>query len=183
MSSQKTKFGSKKVDKREFNLSKEAIQLDFVDLDKIVVSNKWEINNKTYKYICRYLDDDTIRPLCVTLPQMNRYIKYFDDGAKNLSFVTSCKKIYDKYNEIWNVIKKLLKLKFTVDPIRDNKYLIAKVKVLNGVINTTFNSYHSFVEDEKVPAEKNRYLRIPAIDTDSVLKVDKKVYPQAYLEQ
>ena len=178
MSSQKTKFGSKKVDKREFYLSKEAIQLDFVDLAKIVVSNKWEINNKTYKCICGYLDDDTIRPLCVILLQMNRYIKYFDDGAK-----TSYKKIYDKYNEIWNVIKKLLKLKFTVDPIRDNKYLIAKVKVLNGVINTTFNSYHSFVKDEKVPAEKNRYLRIPAIDTDSVLKIDKKAYPQAYLEQ
>ena len=83
---------------------------------------------------------------------------------------------YKKYNEIWDAIKKLLKLKFTVDPIRDDKYLIAKVKVLNGINNTTFT-------DNIVPAERNRYLCIPAIDIDSVLKIDKKTYPQAYLEQ
>ena len=108
---------------------------------------------------------------------MNGYIKYFDDGAKNMSFVTNNKKIYEKYNEIWDAIKKLLKLKFTVDPICNDKYLIAKVKVLNGIINTTFNSYHVQVEDEHVPAERNRYLCIPAIEIDSVLKFDKKMYP------
>ena len=31
--------------------------------------------------------------------------------------------------------------------------------------------------------EKNHYICIPAIDIDSVLKTDKRVYPQAYLEQ
>ena len=31
--------------------------------------------------------------------------------------------------------------------------------------------------------KKNRYICIPAIDIDSVLKIDKKVFPQAYLEQ
>ena len=31
--------------------------------------------------------------------------------------------------------------------------------------------------------EKNHYTCIPAIDIDSVLKIDKRVYPQAYLEQ
>ena len=34
-----------------------------------------------------------------------------------------------------------------------------------------------------MPIEKNHYVCIPAIDIDSVLKVDKKVFPQAYLEQ
>ena len=29
--------------------------------------------------------------------------------------------------------------------------------------------------------EKNHYICIPAIDIDSVLKIDKKAYPQAYL--
>ena len=32
--------------------------------------------------------NDVIQPLCVILPQMNGYIKYFDDGGKNMSFVT-----------------------------------------------------------------------------------------------
>ena len=31
--------------------------------------------------------------------------------------------------------------------------------------------------------KKNHYICIPAIDTDSVLKIDKKAYPQAYLKE
>ena len=34
-----------------------------------------------------------------------------------------------------------------------------------------------------MPIEKNNYICIPAIDFDSVLKIDKKLFPQAYLEQ
>ena len=64
---------------------------------------------------------------------MSGYIKYFDDGGKNMSFVTDDKKIYQKYNEIWEVIRKLLKLKFTVSPIRDDKYIIAKLKIFKNL--------------------------------------------------
>ena len=107
---------------------------------------------------------------------MSGYIKYFDDGAKNMSFITDDKEIYANYNEIWNVIKKILKLKFTVNPIRDDKYMLAKLKIFNGINVTTFT-------DDVVPMEKNHYICIPAIDIDSLLKIDKRVYPQAYLEQ
>ena len=48
---------------------------------------------------------------------MSGCIKYFDDGEKNMSFVTDDEEVYKKYNEIWEVIKKLLKVKFTVNPI------------------------------------------------------------------
>ena len=48
MSSRKIKFGVKEVDKKEFYLSKQAISLDSVDLNKIVVSNKWKINDNHY---------------------------------------------------------------------------------------------------------------------------------------
>ena len=34
-----------------------------------------------------------------------------------------------------------------------------------------------------MPIEKNHYTCIPAINIDSVLKIDKRAYPQAYLEQ
>ena len=37
--------------------------------------------------------------------------------------------------------------------------------------------------DNVIPIEKNHYICIPAIDIDSVLKIDRKTYPQAYLEQ
>ena len=93
--------------------------LDSVDLSKIVVSSRWKLNDTTYKYFCRYLDNDVIKPLCVILPQMSGYIKYFDNGGKNMSFVTDDKKVYEKDDGIWNVIKGLLKLKFTASPIRN----------------------------------------------------------------
>ena len=86
MSLRKVKFGDKEIDKKNFYSSKQAISLDSVDLNKIVVSKKWRINDTTYKYLCGYLNNDTIQSLCVILPQMNEYFKYFDDGGKNMSF-------------------------------------------------------------------------------------------------
>ena len=112
MSSQKIKFGDKEVNKKEFYSSKQAILLDSIDLSKIVASNKWKINDTIFKYLCGYLNNDVIQPLCVILPQMSGYIKYFDDGGKNMSFVTDDEEVYEKYNEIWEVVRKLLKIKF-----------------------------------------------------------------------
>ena len=168
MSLKKIKFGDKEVDKKEFYSSKQAIPLDSVDLDKIVVSSKWKINETTYKYLCGYLNNDVIQPLCVILPQMNGYIKYFDNGGKNMTFVTDTEKVYDKYNEIWEVTRKLLKVKFPANPVRDDKYLIATLKIFNKINRTTFNNKNN------IPIERNHYICIPAIDIDSVLKIDNK---------
>ena len=177
MSPKTIKFGDKEINRKEFYSSKQAIPLDSVDLNKIVISNKWKINDATYKYLCGYLNNDVIQPLCVILPQMNGNIKYFDDGGKNMSFVTDDEEIYEKYNETWKVVRKLLKLKFTVDPIRDNKYIIAKLKIFSRINRTAFT-------DNAIPIERNLYTCIPAIDIDSVLKIhNKRTYPQAYLEQ
>ena len=181
MSLKKIKFGDKEVDKKEFYSSKQDISLDSVDLDNIVVSSKWKINETTYKYLCGYLNNDVIQPLCVILPQMNGYIKYFDNGGKNMTFVTENEKVYDKYNEIWKVIRKLFKVTFAVDPVRDDKYLVAKLKIFNKINKTTFNDDNN---KNNIPKERSHYICIPAIDIDSVLKIDhKRAYPQAYLEQ
>ena len=108
---------------------------------------------------------------------MNGYIKYSDDGGKNMSFVTDDEEIYEKYNKIWEVIRKLLKLKYTVGPVRDDKYIIAQLKIFNRINRTAFT-------DNAIPIERNHYICIPAIDIDSVLKTDnKRAYPQAFLEQ
>ena len=107
---------------------------------------------------------------------MNGYIKYFNDGRKNMSFVTDDEEVYEKYNGIWEIVKNLLKVDFTVGPVRDDIYLVAKLKIFNKVNKTSFNN-------KAIPMEKNHYICIPAIDIDSVPKIDKRVYPQAYLEQ
>ena len=71
---------------------------------------------------------------------MNGNIKYFDDGGKNMTFVMDDEEIYEKYNEIWEVVRKLLKVKFSVGPVRDDKYIIAKLKIFNGTNRTTFTN-------------------------------------------
>ena len=178
MSLKKKKFGDKEVDKKNFYSSKQAISLDSIDLDKIVVSNKWKINETTYKYLCGYLNNDVTQPLCVILPQMHGYIKYFDNDSKNMTFVTNNEKVYDKYNEIWEV---LLKVKFAVNAVREDKFLLAKLKIFNKINRTTFNDDNN---KNNIPKEKSHYICIPAIDIDSVLKIDhKRACPQAYLEQ
>ena len=94
-----------------------------------------------------------------------------------MSFVTDDGETYEKYNEIWEVVRKLLKVKFTVGPVRDDTYIIAKLKIFNRVNRTKFT-------DNAIPIERNLYTCIPAVDIDSVLKIDnKRIYPQAYLEQ
>ena len=176
MSSQKIKSGDKEVNKKEFYSSKEAIFLDSVDLSKIIVSSKWKISDTKYKYFCGCINNGVIQPLCVILPQVKGYIKYLDDDGKNMSFITDDKEVYKEYNEIREVVRKLLKLKFTVSPVRDDKYIIAKSKIFKNVNITTFTK-------NVIPEKNTHYTCISAIDIDSVLKIDKKAYPQAYLEQ
>ena len=108
---------------------------------------------------------------------MDGYLKYFDDGGKNMSFVTDDEKIYKKYNEIWEVIRNLLKIDFTVNPVRDDIYLVAKLKIFNKINRITFNN------NNYISMERNHYICIPVIDIGSVLKIDERAYPQAYLEQ
>ena len=120
--------------------------LDSVDLSKIVVSSRWKLNDK---YFCGYLNNDgIIKPLCVILPQMNGYINYFDDGGKNMSFVTDDEKVHEKYDEIWNVVKSLLKSKFAASPIRNDKYILAKLKIFKKKNLTTFSN--NIVPIEKI---------------------------------
>ena len=93
-----------------------------------------------------------------------------------MSFVTNDEEIYKKYNKIREVIRNLLKIDLTVSPVRDDIYLIAKLKIFNKINRTTFTN-------NTISIEKKHYICIPAIDIDSILKIDKRVYPQAYLEQ
>ena len=106
---------------------------------------------------------------------MSGYIKYFENGGKNMSFEIEDDNVYVKYNQIWNKIKELLNVKFYAEPIYDNKYIKTKVKSLSNVINTLFTA-------NEIPKEKVEYACISCISIDSVVRVNKKNYPQVYLE-
>ena len=58
-------------------------------------------------------------------------------------------------------------------PVYDEKYIKAKVKELNGVVNTNFWG-------DKIPKESVHHACIACISIDSVMKMEKKNYPQIY---
>ena len=74
------------LNKKKFYSSKEPINLLSVDSDQIVVPHKVKHNGKGFKYFIGYLKGEIIKPLCIILPQMNGYRKYFENGSKNMSF-------------------------------------------------------------------------------------------------
>ena len=165
------------VNKKYFYDFKKAIPLNLVDTNNIAVSNKVKNNNDTSKYFIGYMHDiDAISPLCIILPQMTGYIKYFENGMKNMPFKIEDEAVYIKPNQIWNKIKDWLNVRLHSEPIYDDKYIKIKVKTFSNIINTLFT-------DDKIPKERVHYICIAAICIDSVLRKDKKNYPQVYLEQ
>ena len=98
-----------KLNKKEFHASKQPIALNLVNVNQILISDKLEHRDQGFKYFIGY-KDDIIRPLCIIIPQMSEYIKYFDDGGKNMSFIIHGDSAIAQYNEIWNKIKKTLNI-------------------------------------------------------------------------
>ena len=176
MSEKTLKFDNIRVNKKEFHKSKQPIDLMSVNVDQIVVSDKFKHNNEGFKYFIGYKEGEIVKPLCIILPQMSGYIKYFENGGKNMSFVIKDDDVLDKYNEIWDKIKGKLNIKFHSMPVYDEKYMKAKVREFNGVIKTNFLS-------DEVPKENEHYTCIACITIDSVMRMEKKNYLQVYLEE
>ena len=142
-------FGDIEVSKKEFYESKKEVYLSEADVNKIVVSNEIKGNNETNKYFVGYMDEiNVVTPLCIILLQMRGWIKYFENGGKNISFKIEDDKVYLKYNEIWNKIKELLGgLKLHSEPIYDDSYIKTKVKTFSDIIKTLFDG-------NEIPKEK-----------------------------
>ena len=111
--SEKTlKFNNIRVNKKEFHKCKQAIDLDSVTVDQIVVSDKFKHSDDGFKYFIGYQEGEIVKPLCIILSQMSGYIKYFENGRKNMSFLIKDDEVREKYEEIWSVIKNKLDIKF-----------------------------------------------------------------------
>ena len=169
-------FNNIKVNKEEFHKSEKAIDLDLVDTHKIVVSDRFKHSEEGFKYFIGYQENEIVKPLCAILPQMNGYIKYFDNGGKNMSFLIKNDEVWQKNEDVWDVIKNKLNIKFHSQRIYENKYLKVKVRKFNGNIKTNFLG-------NNVAKENTCYTCIACITLESVLKMSKKNYPQVYLEE
>ena len=138
MSEKTLKFNNIILNKKKFHRSTEPIDLLSVELDQIVISHKLKLNDKSFKYFIGYLKGEIVKPLCIILPQMSGYIKYFENGSKNMSFLIKDDEVWDKCDKIWDVIKNKINIKFYSEPVYGYKYLKTKVRELNGEIKTNF---------------------------------------------
>ena len=157
-------------------MSKEPIDLMSVNIDQIVVSDKFNHNNNGSRCFIGYQEGEIVKPLCIILPQMIGYIKYFEYGGMNMCFLIKNNKLWEKYKQIWGLIKNKLCNKFHSSSVYDQRYLKTKVKEYDGVIKTNFLG-------NNVPKENKHYTCIDCITIDSVMRMDKINYPQVYLEE
>ena len=93
-----------------------------------------------------------------------------------MSFLIKEEEVREKFEEIWKVIKNKVGIKFYSEPIYEQKYLKAKVRECDGVIKTNFLG-------NGVPKENMHYTCIACLTINSVMKTNKKYYPQVYLEE
>ena len=105
---------------------------------------------------------------------MDGYIKYFENGSKNMSFLIKDDELQGKYDKIWDAIKNKLNIKFHNEPVYEYKYLKAKVREFNGVIKTNFLN-------NGMPKENIHYSCIPCITIDSAINFNKKKKSSASL--
>ena len=168
-------FDNIRVNKKEFHKSKQPIDLGLANVDQIVISDRFKHSDDGFEYFIGYKEGEIVKPLCIILPQMSGYIKYFENGGKNMSFVIKDDDVLDKYNEIWDKIKETLNIKFHSTPVSDEKHIKAKVREFSAAIKTNFFS-------DEVPKENEQCTCIACITIDSVMRMEKKNYPQVFLE-
>ena len=83
MSEKRLKFNNIRVwvNKKEFRKSKQPIYLLSVKVDQRVVSDKFKHSDEGFKYFIGYKEGEIFKPLCVVLPKISGYIKYFENGG------------------------------------------------------------------------------------------------------
>ena len=96
--------------------------------------------------------------------------------AKTCLFLIKDDEVWEKYGQIWDVIKNKLGIQFHSEPIYEQKYLKAKLREFVGVIKTNFLG-------NDMPKENMYYTCTACITIDSVMRIDKKNHPQVYLEE
>ena len=105
------KFDDIEIDICKFHQYKSPILVDYIDINKIVVSNKISYGKNDFKYFIGYKDAKRIRPLCILLPKISAYRRNFDK-TKCVSFLTKDEKLLEKYNEIWKKVSSITKKEF-----------------------------------------------------------------------
>ena len=66
----------------------------------MVISDKFKHSDEGFKYFIGYQEGEIVKPFCIILPQISGYIKYFENGGKNMSFLIKKDEVQEKYKQI-----------------------------------------------------------------------------------
>ena len=75
MSEKTLKLNNIRLNKKKFHKSEQWIDLKSVNINQIVVSDKFKHSDEGFKYFIGYQEDEIVKPLCIILPQISGYIK------------------------------------------------------------------------------------------------------------
>ena len=146
-------FHDEKIKKSNFYKNKKLSKTDDLDVNKMLISKKETQGKKgPFKYYIGYNDDDIIRPLCIKLPQMIGYVKSYGNN-KTMSFKVTHEKLLNQYNEIWEKVSSLMKIKFDSETVYgdNDKYIKTKIKSHGDMVNTNFQGKN--VSKENAPCK------------------------------
>ena len=103
---------------------------------------------------------------------MTGYARKFDEN-ETMSFIVRDKQFLKNYTKIWEKIEGLMRINFESNPVYgdDDKYIKTKIKIYADSIITNFHN-------KKMPKEKAPCKCLLIIMIDSVVKANKKYYPQ-----
>ena len=175
MSEKTINFGDKKINQKEFYNNKKQFNIEDILYYKVLISKPETYENNMRKYIIGY-NDNTISLLQLFLPKMIGYLNIFKDGARKMSFFTDNNEFLERYTAIWEKISNLANKKFDSYPIYNNKYINTKIGSYNYEIKTNFCNIDN--KNNKLPEKNKTYKCVSLISLDSIIKINKKYYPQ-----
>ena len=108
---------------------------------------------------------------------MTCYFKKFNENV-TMYFRVNNQQLLEKYIKIWEKGEKLTRIDFESKPVYgdDDKYIKTKIKIYAGSMITNFHN-------KKMPKEKAPCKCLSIIMLDSVIKANKRYYPQTFLEE
>ena len=107
---------------------------------------------------------------------MAGYLNIFKDGTRKMSFFTDNNEFLERYATVREKISDLINKKFDSGPVYNNKYINTKIRSYINDIKTNFHDIDN--KNNKLPEKNKPYKSMSLISLDSIIKINKKYYPQ-----
>ena len=108
-------------------------------------------------------------PLCIKLPQMNAYAKYFDRNSKYINHLAKGEKMVKKYLKVLTNIK----IELNSELVYSDKHIKTEKKIYD------YKVYKNF-QHNKIPKDNEYYVCLSVILLDSIFVNSNKEYPQIF---